>query len=72
MEDISKSAAQVGLIKVADVNAVDGDGALLNIIEATYQIDDGAFSGSGGTYNGEGLPGSTLKERSLITQLSSS
>ena len=49
------------MIKVSNVNAVDCDGALLNIIEATYQIDDGAFSGPGGTYYGEGLPGIHFK-----------
>lgn len=49
-------AAQVVPLNVADINAVDGDGPALDIIEAVDEVRDRRLSGSRGTHEGDLLP----------------
>ena len=37
--------------------AVDGDGALVHVVEAHQQVDEGALAAAGGSYDGGGLAG---------------
>ena len=49
-------AAQLVPLNMADINAVDGDGPALDIVEAVDEVRDRRLSGSRGTYEGDLLP----------------
>ena len=49
-------AAQVVPLNMADINAVDGDGPALDIVEAVDEVRDRRLSGSRGTHEGDLLP----------------
>lgn len=49
-------AAQLVPLNMADINAVDGDGPALDIIEAVDEVRDRRLSGSRGTHEGNLLP----------------
>ena len=46
-------AAQVVPLNMADINAVDGDGPALDIVEAVDEVRDRRLSGSRGTHEGD-------------------
>ena len=46
-------AAQLVPLNVADINAVDGDGPALDIVEAVDEVRDRRFPGSRGTHEGD-------------------
>lgn len=46
---------------MVDVFAVDGDGALLDFVEAVEEVYDCGFSGAGGAYDGDGFAGFDLE-----------
>ena len=48
--------AQVVPLNMADINAVDGDGPALDIVEAVDEVRDRRLSGSRGTHEGDLLP----------------
>lgn len=52
----SDVAAQLVPLNMADINAVDGDGPALDIVEAVDEVRDRRLSGSRGTYEGDLLP----------------
>ena len=54
-------AAQVVPLNMADINAVDGDGPALDIVEAVDEVRDRRLSGSRGTYEGDLLPRSRVE-----------
>ena len=49
-------AAQLVPLNMADINAVDGDGPALDIVEAVDEVRDRRLSGSRGTHEGDLLP----------------
>lgn len=49
-------AAQLIPLNMADINAVDGDGPALDIVEAVDEVRDRRLSGSCGTHEGDLLP----------------
>ena len=49
-------AAQLVPLNMADINAVDGDGPALDIVEAVDEVRDRRFPGSCGTHEGDLLP----------------
>lgn len=49
-------AAQVVPLNMADINAVDGDGPALDIVEAVDEVRDRRLSGSRGTHESDLLP----------------
>ena len=46
-------AAQLVPLNMADINAVDGDGPALDIVEAVDEVRDRRFPGSCGTHEGD-------------------
>src|SRR5690606_35954650 len=44
LEDDADVAAKIGGGELADVDAVDGDGALFGLVEARHQLDDGGLA----------------------------
>ena len=46
-------AAQLVPLNMADINAVDGDGPALDIVEAVDEVRDRRLSGSRGTHEGD-------------------
>ena len=49
-------AAQLVPLNMTDINAVDGDGPALDIVEAVDEVRDRRFPGSCGTHEGDLLP----------------
>ena len=58
-------AAQLVPLNMADINAVDGDGPALDIIEAVDEVRDRRLSGSRGTHEGDLLPRPRLEANIL-------
>jgi hypothetical protein len=57
LEDDSEAAAEGGEVLVSDVDAVDEDLAVLDVVEAHHQGDDGGLAGSGVADDGGGFSG---------------
>ena len=53
-------------VHIPDVNAVDGDTALLYVIVSSDEIENRTFSGAGGPHKGNGL--SWLNDKAHIPQ----
>jgi hypothetical protein len=51
--------AQLG--DVGDVLAVDADGAILDVIKAQQQVDDGGFAGTAAADQSDFFPGPTMQ-----------
>ena len=54
-------AAQLVPLNMADINAVDGDGPALDIVEAVDEVRDRRLSGSRGTHEGDLLSRSRVE-----------
>ena len=57
LEDDSEAATEGGEVLVADVYAVDQYLAVLDVVEAHHEIDDGGLAGAGMADDGGGLSG---------------
>ncbi|MNL16958.1 hypothetical protein D3C87_1380240 [compost metagenome] len=56
-----QSRAQIGKANIADIDAIDGDAALLRIVEPHQQRKDRAFSRPGRANDGDGFAGIDLE-----------
>ena len=57
LQDDSEAAAECVEVLVADVDAVDEDLAVLDVVEAHHQRDDGGLAGAGVADDGGGFAG---------------
>ena len=57
LQDDAEAAAEGGEVLVADVDAVDEDLAVLDVVEAHHEGDDGGFAGAGVADDGGGFAG---------------
>ena len=56
LQDGAERAAEVVLPDLADVDAVVGDAAALDVVEAVDEVGDGGLAGAGGAHEGDLLP----------------
>ena len=57
LQDDAQRLPQRVLADLPDVDAVVGDGSLLDVVEAVDEVGDGGLSGAGGTHEGDFLAG---------------
>ena len=66
----AEAAAQVCLADIADILAVNGDPAAVDLIKTGQQVDDGRLARAGRTDQGDGLSRLCLRVISLMIGLS--
>ena len=65
LQDQAELAAKVILADIADIPAIDGDTAAVDLVETRQQVDDGGLAGPGRAHQGEDLPGFGLQRHIL-------